>query len=221
MVIILVGLVLYVVLGGADFGAAVWQVLAGRGPEAEEIREHAHDSMAPVWEANHVWLIFVLTVMWTAFPVALGSIASTLAVPLFIAGIGIIARGAAYALRAGTSSPAQVKAIDLVSGASSVLTPFALGAALGGIASGRVPVGNARGDLITSWLNPTSIAIGVIAVISCAYLADVFLAADAVRREEPALAAEFRRRALAAGAVAGVAAAAGLIVLRSDARGLF
>jgi cytochrome d ubiquinol oxidase subunit II len=221
MVIILVGLVLYVVLGGADFGAPVWQVLAGRGPQAEEIREHAHEAMAPVWEANHVWLIFVLTVMWTAFPVALGSIASTLCVPLFLAGIGIIARGAAYALRAGTSSPAQVKAIDLVSGASSVLTPFALGAALGGIASGRVPVGNARGDLITSWLNPTSITIGVIAVISCAYLAAVFLAADAVRREEPALAAEFRRRALAAGAVAGVAAAAGLIVLRSDARGLF
>jgi cytochrome bd ubiquinol oxidase subunit II len=221
MVIILVGLVLYVVLGGADFGAPVWQVLAGRGPHAEEIREHGHDSMAPVWEANHVWLIFVITVMWTAFPVALGSIASTLCVPLFLAGIGIIARGAAYALRAGTTSAAQVKAIDMVSGISSVLAPFALGAALGGIASGRVPVGNARGDLITSWLNPTSITIGVISVISCAYLAAVFLAADAVRRGEPALAAEFRRRALIAGAVAGLAAAAGLVVLRSDARGLF
>ncbi|HEX4690801.1 MAG TPA: cytochrome d ubiquinol oxidase subunit II [Solirubrobacteraceae bacterium] len=221
MVIILVGLVLYVVLGGADFGAPVWQVLAGRGPHAEEIREHAHEAMAPVWEANHVWLIFVITVMWTAFPVALGSIASTLCVPLFLAGVGIIARGAAYALRAGTTSSAQVKAIDMVSGISSVLTPFALGAALGGIASGRVPVGNARGDLMTSWLNPTSITIGVIAVISCAYLAAVFLAADAVRRDEPALAAEFRRRALIAGAVAGLVAAAGLVVLRSDARGLF
>jgi cytochrome d ubiquinol oxidase subunit II len=221
MVIILVGLVLYVVLGGADFGAPVWQVLAGRGPHAEEIREHAHEAMAPVWEANHVWLIFVITVMWTAFPVALGSIASTLCVPLFLAGVGIIARGAAYALRAGTTSSAQLKAIDMVSGISSVLTPFALGAALGGIASGRVPVGNARGDLMTSWLNPTSITIGVIAVISCAYLAAVFLAADAVRRDEPALAAEFRRRALIAGAVAGLVAAAGLVVLRSDARGLF
>ena len=181
----------------------------------------SHEAMAPVWEANHVWLIFVITVMWTAFPVALGSIASTLCVPLFLAGVGIIARGAAYALRAGTTSSAQVKAIDMVSGISSVLTPFALGAALGGIASGRVPVGNARGDLMTSWLNPTSITIGVIAVISCAYLAAVFLAADAVRRDEPALAAEFRRRALIAGAVAGLVAAAGLVVLRSDARGLF
>jgi cytochrome d ubiquinol oxidase subunit II len=218
MTIILVGLVLYVVLGGADFGAAVWQVLAGRGPRAEEIREHAHDSMAPVWEANHVWLIFVLTVMWTAFPVALGSIASTLAVPLFLAGIGIILRGAAYALRAGTSSPAQVKAIDMVSAISSVLTPFALGAAVGGIASGRVPVGNARGDMLTSWINPTSVVIGV---VTSAYLAAVFLAADAVRRDKPELAAAFRGRALAAAALAGVLAVAGLVVLRSDARALF
>src|SRR5919205_3407363 len=115
MAIILIGLVLYVVLGGADFGAAVWQVLAGRGPHADEIREHAHESMAPVWEANHVWLIFVLTVLWTAFPTVFGSVASTLSVPLFAAGIGIILRGAAYALRSGTSSPAQVKAIDMVS----------------------------------------------------------------------------------------------------------
>jgi cytochrome d ubiquinol oxidase subunit II len=221
MVIILVGLVLYVVLGGADFGAPLWQVLAGRGPHAEEIREHAHDSMAPVWEANHVWLIFVITVMWTAFPVALGSIASTLCVPLFLAGIGIIGRGFAYALRSGTSSPRQLEAVDMASAASSMLAPFALGAALGGIASGRVPVGNARGDLITSWLNPTSITVGVLAVVSCAYLSAVFLAADAVRRDEPDLAAEFRRRALAVGAVAGLMAAAGLVVLRSDARGLF
>jgi cytochrome d ubiquinol oxidase subunit II len=221
MAIILVGLVLYVVLGGADFGAPVWQVLAGKGPHTEDIREHAHDSMAPVWEANHVWLIFVLTVMWTAFPVALGSLASTLCVPLFLAGIGIILRGAAYALRAGTSSPAQVKAIDMVSAASSVLAPFALGAAVGGIASGRVPVGNAGGDLITSWVNPTSITIGVLAVVSSAYLAAVFLAADAVRRDEPDLAREFRRRALVTGALAGVLAIAGLVVLRGDARPLF
>jgi cytochrome bd ubiquinol oxidase subunit II len=221
MAIILVGLVLYVVLGGADFGAAVWQVLAGRGPHAEKIREHAHESMAPVWEANHVWLIFVLTVLWTAFPTVFGSLASTLYVPLFAAGIGIILRGAAYALRAGTSSPAQVKAIDLVSAVSSVLTPFALGTAVGGIASGRVPVGNAAGDPITSWLNPVSVVIGALSVATSAYLAAVFLAADAERRDESELAPEFRWRALAAGFVAGALAVAGVITLRADARGLF
>ncbi len=104
LVFVLAGLVLYTVLAGADFGAGFWQLFAGRGPRAERVREHAHDSMAPVWEANHVWLIFVLTVFWTSYPAAFGSIASTLAVPLFIAALGIIFRGAAYALRSGAAS---------------------------------------------------------------------------------------------------------------------
>jgi cytochrome bd ubiquinol oxidase subunit II len=155
MVFVLLGLVFYVVLGGADFGAAVWQVVTGPGERGQRIREHAHEVVGPVWEANHVWLIFVLTVTWTAYPVAFGSLASTLCVALFIAGLGIIVRGAAYALRSGTADPREIVRIDAASAVSSVLTPFALGAAVGGIASGRVPVGNAKGDLITSWLNPT------------------------------------------------------------------
>ena len=119
-------------------------------------------------------------------------------------------RGAAYALRSGTSEPREIGRIDAVSAVSSILTPFALGAAIGGLASGRVPFGNAAGDLITSWLNPTSILIGVLAVAFCAYLAAVYLAADAARRGEPDLVAAFRTRALAAGAVAGALALAGL-----------
>src|SRR5438309_11557162 len=134
LVVVLAGLALYTVLAGADFGAGFWQLSAGRGPHAERIREHAHNSMAPVWEANHVWLIFVLTVFWTAYPRAFGSIASTLAVPLFIAAIGIIFRGAAYAFRAGTSSLRESSVIDTTFSISSILTPFALGAALGAIA---------------------------------------------------------------------------------------
>src|SRR5918912_2242421 len=118
----LVGLALYVVLAGADFGAGIWQLAAGRGPRGERIRDHAHESMAPVWEANHVWLIFVLTVIWTAYPAAFGSIASTLSVPLFIAGIGIILRGGAYALRAGTSTPREQRRVDTVVAVSSILT---------------------------------------------------------------------------------------------------
>src|ERR671923_2340607 len=99
LVFVLAGLALYTVLAGADFGAGFWQLFAGRGLRAERVREHAHHSMAPVWEANHVWLIFVLTVFWTAYPRAFGSIASTLGAALFVAAIGIIFRGAAYALR--------------------------------------------------------------------------------------------------------------------------
>jgi len=216
LVFALAGLALYTVLAGADFGAGSWQLFAGRGPNAERIREHAHHSMAPVWEANHVWLIFVLTVFWTAYPRAFESIASTLAVPLFIAAIGIIFRGAAYALRAGASSPRESSLIDTIFSFSSILTPFALGAALGAIATDRVPVGNAAGDMITSWLNSTSIFIGVLAVTTSAYLAAVFLSADAARRGDDVLEREFRRRALGAGVVAGAIALGGIFVVNRD-----
>src|ERR671918_848529 len=161
LVFVLIGLALYTVLGGADFGAGFWQLVAGRGKRADEIRDHAHHAMAPVWEANHVWLIFVLTVIWTAYPSAFGSIASTLSIPLFIAGIGIVLRGGAYALRAGTMTTREQRRVDMVFAISSVLTPFALGTAIGGLASERVHVGNPGGSLVTSWLNSTSIAVGV------------------------------------------------------------
>src|ERR687886_1658695 len=213
MGIILAGMALYVVLGGADFGAPVWQTIGARGPHAEEIREHAHESMAPVWEANHVWLIFVLTVLWTAFPTVFGSIASTLAIPLFAAGVGIIIRGAAYALRTAVSTPRQIRFVDTMSAASSVLAPLALGMAVGGIASLRVPVGNAAGHMVSSWLNPTSVAIGVLAVATSAYLSAVFLSGDAQRQEKAELAEAFRTRALATGAIAGMLAVAGIVVV--------
>jgi cytochrome d ubiquinol oxidase subunit II len=216
LVFVLAGLVLYTVLAGADFGAGFWQLFAGRGPNAEQIREHAHHSMAPVWEANHVWLIFVLTVFWTAYPRAFESIASTLAVPMFIAAIGIIFRGAAYALRAGASNPRESSVIDTIFSFSSILTPFALGAALGAIATDRVPVGNAAGDPISSWVNPTSIFIGVLAVTTSAYLAAVFLSADAARLGDGVLEREFRRRALGAGVIAGAIAAGGIFVVNRD-----
>jgi cytochrome d ubiquinol oxidase subunit II len=221
LVFSLAGLALYAVLAGADFGAGFWQLLAGRGPHAERIREQAHHSMAPVWEANHVWLIFVITVFWTAYPAALGSIASTLSVPLFIAAVGIILRGAAYALRSGAQNRRELESIDTLFSISSLLTPFALGAAVGGIASERVPVGNAAGHMFSSWLNPTSILIGVLAVATSAYLAAVYLAADAARLGEPELERAFRARALGSGLITGAIALGGLAVLNSDAHSLY
>src|ERR1700733_10736724 len=143
LVFVLAGLASYTVLGGADFGAGFWQLFAARGPHGQRVRAYAHHAMAPVWEANHVWLIFVLVIFWTAYPKAFGSIASTLAVPLFIALLGIIFRGAAYALREGATTPTESERIDTIFAVSSILVPFALGAAVGGIAAGRVPVGNA------------------------------------------------------------------------------
>lgn len=218
LLFILAGLALYTILGGADFGAGLWQLTAGGGERGKRIRDHAHHALGPVWEANHVWILFVITVSWTAYPEAFASIASTLSVALFIAGLGIIFRGASYALRAGVE---EARAIDAVFALSSILTPFAFGAAVGGIASMRVPVGNAAGDLFSTWLNPTSILIGVLAVAFSAYLGAVYLAADARRLDESELESYFRVRALASGAVAGALAFAGLFVIHSDARDLY
>jgi cytochrome d ubiquinol oxidase subunit II len=221
LVFVLAGVVLYTVLAGADFGAGLWRLLSGGGERGAAIRDHAHHSMGPVWEANHVWLIFVLTVTWTGYPTFFGSVASTLAVPFFIAALGIVLRGASYALRSGAASSRELTLVDGALAVASLVAPFALGTAVGGIASLRVPVGNATGRLFSSWLNPTSILIGVLAVAFSAYLAAVYLAADAARRGEPELEEAFRRRALGAGIAAGGLAVAGLIVLHSDAHSLY
>src|SRR5207253_6773671 len=136
-------------------------------------------------------------------------------------GVGIVLRGGAYALRAGTITPGERHSVDMVFAVSSVLTPFALGTVIGALASGRVHAGNPGGSIVSSWLNPTSIAIGVLAVASAAYAAAVFLSGDAAREGNRDLAERFRVRALAAGVVAGAAATAGLVVLRFDAETLY
>jgi len=218
MVFILVGITAYTVLSGADFGAGLWTLIPGGGRAGvAATREHTRHAIGPVWEANHVWLIFVLTVAWTCYPVAFGSIVSTLSIPLFIAAVGIILRGATYALRsqleAGTR---RVALVEDVFALSSVLTPFALATVIGGIATGRVPVGNARGNLITSWLNPVSVLAGVLAVAFSGYLAAVYLAADASRLAERDLVRDFRARGLVTGVLAGALALAGLFVVRAS-----
>jgi cytochrome d ubiquinol oxidase subunit II len=220
LLLALVGLAAYVVLGGADFGAGVWYMLLP-GERRRPLRDHSYHAMGPVWEANHVWLIFVLVVVWTAYPTAFGAIFSTLYVALFVAALGIIMRGTCYAVRGVVSDAREEQIFGALFGLSSALTPFALGAAVGGIASGRVPVGNAAGDAIDSWLNPTSLLVGMLAVLTSAYLAAVWLTADAARAGQDDVADAFRGRALASGAVAGAVALAGLLVVRSDAERIY
>jgi cytochrome bd ubiquinol oxidase subunit II len=216
----LLGLAAYVVLGGADFGAGLWYMLLP-GDRRRPLRDHTYHAMGPVWEANHVWLIFVLVVVWTAYPRVFGAIFSTLHVPLFATAVGIIVRGTCYALRGVVSSPREERVLGALFGASSVLAPLALGAAIGGIASERVPLGNAAGDALDSWLNPTSILVGVLAVATSAYMAAVWLTADAARAGNDELVEAFRTRALATGAAAGAIALGGLLVLRSDAERIY
>ena len=215
------GVTAYAVLGSADFGAGFWDLTAGGAERGGRLRGMVQRSMSPVWEANHVWLIFVLVILWTAFPTAFGSVFSTLSIPLFLAAIGIIFRGAAFALRGQAATINEARVLGAVFALSSVLIPFFLGAAIGGVASGRVPVGNAAGDLVTSWLNPTSVLIGVIGVLTGAYLAAVYLAGDSRRAGIEDLERAFRSRALVTGAITGVVALAGLVVLRDDARELY
>jgi cytochrome d ubiquinol oxidase subunit II len=219
--VIFVAIALYALLAGADFGAGFWDLFAGGSERGREPRALIEESIAPVWEANHVWLIFVLVTLWTAFPVAFASIMSTLYIPLTLAAIGIILRGAAFAFRKASETLPLRRLFGVTFASSSVLTPFMLGAVVGGIASGRVPAGEQSGDVLRSWLNLTSMLGGVMAVVVCAFLAAVYLTADAERRDRPAMVRAFRRRAIGSAVAAGAVALAGVAVLHHDAPQLF
>ncbi|HVE67452.1 MAG TPA: cytochrome d ubiquinol oxidase subunit II [Solirubrobacteraceae bacterium] len=219
--LVILGITAYAVMGSADFGAGFWDLTAGGAERGGRVRGMVQRSMSPVWEANHVWLIFVLVIFWTAYPVAFGSVMSTLSLPLFAAAIGVILRGMAYAMRSGAQPGREMRRVDLLFSLSSILTPFALGVTVGAIASGRVPVGNAEGGLIDSWLHATPLFAGALGVATSAYLAAVFLAGDAVRHGDADMAEAFRRRALGAGVVAGALALAGLPIVHGDARELW
>jgi len=220
-VLTLVGLTAYVVLGGADFGAGFWDLTAGGAERGAPVRAMIKRAMSPVWEANHVWLIFVLVMLWTAFPEAFGSITSTLAIPLFLAALGIVLRGGAFALKGQAATIAEARALGATFALSSVLVPFFLGATIGAIAAGEVPVGNAAGDAWGSWTGSLPLFVGVLAVVAGAHLAAVFLGADSHRAGRPELVHAFRRRALGSGVVAGALAIAGLAVANSEAPDLY
>lgn len=211
-----VGIIAYAVLGGADFGSGFFDLTAGSSTRGAELRTLVDHSIGPVWEANHVWLIYVLVIWWTGFPESFAAAMSTLVFPLLFALLGIVLRGASFAFRKYAATLAQARLFGIVFATSSIITPFFLGTVAGGIASGRVPL-EGRGDLWSSWLNPTSLFGGVIAVGTCAFLAGAFLVADAERSGQHRLAGELRVRALAVGAVTGLLVFAALVPIDHDA----
>jgi cytochrome bd ubiquinol oxidase subunit II len=219
-VVLFAGVIAYAVLGGADYGAGFWDLTAGGAHRGRAPRHLIDESLAPVWEANHVWLIFCLVMLWTAFPRAFAAIMTTLYVPLGLAALGIVVRGSGFAFRKVAVRTEHQRATGAAFATSSVITPFFFGTVAGGIASGRVPTAG-RGDPVTSWVNPTSLLGGVLAVAVCAFVAAVFLTAEGRRRGQPDLERWFRRRAQAAAAVTGAIALAGVWILRYDARHLF
>jgi len=218
--ILWVGATFYALFGGADFGGGFWDLVAGGAEKGERPRALIQRSLTPVWEANHVWLIFILVVLWTAFPPAFSAIFTTLYVPIALAALGIVLRGAGFAFRKSLVGLAERRAAGATFALSSVLTPFFMGTVVGAIASGNVPA-DGNGDAFSSWLEPLPLLTGAMFVASGAYLSAVFLIGDARRAGDAELESYFARRALAAAAVAGVAAAIGLIELHSEARYIF
>src|SRR4051794_35170782 len=219
--VLVVGVTAYAVFGGADFGAGFWSLVAGRGERATRARDLIDWAIGPVWEANHVWLIFVLVVLWTGFSSAFEAIFSTLFIPLSLAALGIVLRGSGFAFHRLTRRLRGRLLAERLFGLSSLLTPFFMGTVVGAIAAGRVPVGNAAGDPVSSWLNPLSLLIGALFVATSAYLAAVFLVSDARRAGVPDLERYFTARALLTAVVTGALAIAGLVALHADARSLY
>src|SRR3954466_2975344 len=163
-VILFAAVTTYAIFGGADFGAGFWDLVAGDADRGQRPRDVIDHSIGPVWEASHVWLIFTFVVLWTCFPTAYASITLTLFVPLTLAALGIVLRGAGFAFRKAVFRTRDRRNFGAAFALSSVLVPFCLGAIVGGIASGQVPAGGEAGDPWHSWVNATSVFTGVLAV---------------------------------------------------------
>jgi cytochrome bd ubiquinol oxidase subunit II len=218
-VILWLGVTLYAIFGGADFGAGVWDLVAGSGERAERVRGQIDRSIGPVWEANHVWLIFVLVVLWTAFPSLFSAIMTTVYIPLALAALGIVLRGSGFAFRHALPGRVQRPA-SRVFGLASLLTPFFMGTVVGAIASGQVPAAG-DGDPTGSWTGFLPLVTGALFVIVAAYTAAIFLVRDSGAAGEKDLRDYFAQRALVAAVIAGIAAVVGVIALRQDARFIY
>ena len=214
-----VGVLAYAIFGGADFGSGIWDLLALDTEYAPALRRQIDRSIGPVWEANHVWLIYILVFLWTAFPTGFGAIMTTLYVPWLFVGLGIVLRGAGFAFRKFAATRASARLFGITFAASSLITPFFLGMIAGAVASGRVPA-EGHGDLLASWTGPTSWVGGTLAVLTCAFLAATFLAADAQRAHNPELAAWIGRRALVCGLVTSVVAVGAIVPIEIDSETL-
>ena len=229
---IAVSLIAYALSGGADFGGGVWDLLA-RGPRAVRQRRQIAHSIGPIWEANHIWLILAIVVLFTAFPPAFARIATVLHVPLLLMLLGIVARGAAFSFRAygDPAGEAAAGSWGRLFAAASLATPLLLGTVVGAIAAGRLRPPASAADYLTAWIGPFPFAVGAFTLVLFAFLAAVYLAHDARHAadgadgsDDPGDAAElsddFRWRALAAGVLLAPLGAGVLAAARWQAPGL-
>jgi cytochrome d ubiquinol oxidase subunit II len=219
LLVIFLGVTVYTLLAGADFGAGVWEVNTAM-QDSEEERELLYSAIGPVWEANHVWLIFVLVALFGSFPPAFAALCQALWVPLLLALVGIVFRGVGFAFRSHATGAARQKFVwSVVFATGSTAAPFFLGASVGALASGKLAVtreGRFDGDYLTGWLTPLSLFVGFFTVGMCAYLAAVFLAREAHQVGQRHLVLLWRARALATGIWMGVLALVGIAYVATD-----
>jgi cytochrome bd ubiquinol oxidase subunit II len=215
-VLLLVTIAGYALFAGADLGGGIWDLLAGGDKRGAAPREEIDESVTPVWEGNHVWIIFGLVVFWTGFPSAFSAVMIALFVPLALSLLGIVLRGVGFAFRHEAERQSTKRLYGAMFAAASLITPFFLGTAVGAVVTGAVPA-NPGGNVWSAWTSPTAIVTGLLFVATCAYISGIYLVADCDRRGRLDMARYFRRRSLAAGLVAGVLAAVNLVLLRASA----
>jgi cytochrome d ubiquinol oxidase subunit II len=212
--ILLASITLYAILGGADFGGGLWDLLAGGDRRGRAPRALIDESITPVWEANHVWLVFALVIFWTAFPTAFAAVMTDAALPLWLAVFGIVLRGAGFAFRKEVQSLRLQRVTGATFAFSSLLTPFFMGTVVGGIAAGQIPATASHASL-AAWTGAMSLLTGFLFVGACGYLAAVYLVGEAARAGNRQLQAYFTRRAQAAGVVTGALSLAALLELHN------
>jgi len=194
-IVLVIALIMYAILGGTDYGVGVW-VLFSHGKRGMLQRDVISRTISPIWEANHVWLILINIVLFTAYPLAYGTIVKALFIPLSLVLIGIVMRGAAYTFKNYNDNKKEAREWAELFGIASLVTPILLGVNIGAISSGKIIVEN---DIIVhgfiySWLSPFSIAVGFFALVLFAYLAAVSLILESHHSKD--LQDDFRRRAM-------------------------
>jgi len=208
--VLLISLTIYVLTGGADYGGGVWDLLA-TGPRKLQQRQLIARAIGPIWEADHVWLILIVVILFTGFPAAFAAIMTALNVPITLMLVGIVLRGSAFSFRSyGSGDSHARREWGRIFAIASLITPALLGITIGAIASGRVPKSpHQLSDFVMPWLTPFCLSVGAFAVVMFAYLSATYAAYEA---EDPELRDDFRLRAIAGGIGAGVMAVVVLLL---------
>jgi cytochrome d ubiquinol oxidase subunit II len=219
-VVLLAVIAAYALFSGADFGGGIWDLLAGDARHGAVPRAAIDASVTPVWEGNHVWIIFGLVIMWTAFPPAFAAIMTALFTPLALSLLGIFLRGVGFAFRHEAERLNMQRLNGALFAASSLMAPFFLGTVIGAVATGAVPAAP-FGQVLSAWTSPTALVTGALFVATCAYIAAIYLVADSERRKQPEMVRYFSHRAIAAGVLSGVLAAVNLLLMRTSSPYIF